>query len=124
MTDLAQHNDDRYLSLKEISERQEISMKYLESIVATLYKAGFLDSMRGKKGGYKLRYRPSDYTLGSILQISEGSLAPVACMKLEKNVECTRAETCITLPLWQKLNDIVTDYLESVTLEDLLNGTV
>ena len=124
MTDLAIHNKDGYLSLKEISERQEISMKYLENIVATLCKAGFLDSMRGKNGGYQLRNQPSAYTIGTILQVAEGSLSPVACLNSDTDIPCSRLENCITLPLWQKLDSVVNNYLNSITLADLLNGTV
>ena len=119
MTDLAMHGDDEFISLKEISERQEISMKYLESIVGILSRAGFVLSLRGKSGGYKLAKKPTDYTIGSILKLTEGSLAPVACLESEIN-ECLRAEHCVTLPMWRKLDKLINDYLESVTIEDLI----
>lgn len=123
MIDLAGHNSNEYVSLKEISERQKISMKYLEAIVAVLNKAGFLQSLRGKDGGYRLSRRPCEYTVGSVLKLTEGSLAPVACLEGCDTV-CQSSDGCITLPLWQKLDGIIDDYLESVTLEDLLNGKV
>jgi Rrf2 family protein len=119
ITDLAQHGREEYISLKEISERQEISMKYLETIVGVLSRAGFVLSLRGKSGGYKLAKKPRDYTVGSILKLTEGSLAPVACLEYETN-QCSRAEHCITLPMWRKLDNLINDYLESVTIEDLI----
>jgi len=124
LIDLAQNSENGYISLKEISQRQNISMKYLESIVATLYKAGFLESMRGKNGGYKLKYEPSAYTIGSILQLTEGTLAPVNCLKDFEYVDCPKSESCLTLPLWRKLNSVVNDYLESVTLNDILTENI
>ena len=124
MIDLAQHNNNQFLSLNDVAQRQNISVKYLESIVATLYKAGFLESLRGKKGGYRLKYEPSYYTIGAILQTAEGTLAPVTCLDKTKNFVCDRSSNCLTLPLWQKLDDVVNDYLESITLADLINCTV
>ena len=119
MIDLAQFKNNEYISLKEISKRQEISLKYLESIISMLCRAGFVLSLRGKCGGYKLARKPSEYTIGSILKLTEGSLAPVACLEGDTN-QCSRAINCITLPMWQKLDKIIDDYLESVTIEDLL----
>ncbi len=123
MIDLAKQQDSEYISLKEISERQQISMKYLEAIVSVLNKAGFLKSLRGKDGGYKLSRKPSEYTIGEVLKLTEGSLAPVACLEGCDTV-CQSSDGCITLPLWQKLDGIIDSYLESVTLEDLLCGKV
>jgi Rrf2 family protein len=121
MTDLAQNGEGKYISLKDIANRQEISMKYLEMIVSILHKGGMVTSLRGKSGGYKLTKKPEEYTLGSILKLTEGSLAPVNC--LEVGVEaCARAEGCITLPLWKNLNRIIDDYLEQYTLKDLIEG--
>lgn len=120
MVDLAQHGGEKYISLKEISERQEISMKYLEMIVGILSRAGFVLSLRGKSGGYRLAKKPREYTAGQILKLTEGSLAPVACLENETN-QCTRAENCITLPMWQKLDRLINEYLESVTIEDLIH---
>ena len=111
MIDLANHSEDGYISLKAISERQKISMKYLESIVANLNKEGLLDSLRGKKGGYKLNRKTEEYTVGMVLKASEGSLAPVACVNCG-DVDCAAAEDCITLPMWKKLDNLIDDYLE------------
>lgn len=124
MIDLAGQNADEFISLKGISERQQISMKYLESIVSVLNKAGFLQSLRGKDGGYKLAKKPCEYTVGAILKLCEGSLAPVACLEGGCDTVCQSSDGCITLPLWQKLDFIIDGYLESVTLDDLLKGKV
>lgn len=123
MIDLAGRDSNEYIPLKEISEKQQISMKYLEAIVAVLNKAGFLNSLRGKDGGYKLSRKPSEYTIGSVLKLTEGSLAPVACLEGCDTV-CQSATGCITLPLWQKLDTIIDTYLESVTLQDLLDNKI
>lgn len=122
MIDLAQH-DEGYISLKDVAERQDISMKYLEMIVSILNKGKMLNSQRGKAGGYKLAKTPSEYTIGSILRLTEGTLAPVMC--LEENAEiCQRAGECLTLPLWQKLDSVINEYLDSVTLEDIVKRNV
>ena len=120
MIDIAQHPADEYISLKSISERQEISMKYLEAIVAMLVKSGFVESHRGKNGGYRLARPTKDYTVGEILKLTEKNLAPVACLSCEKNT-CSRAENCVTLPMWEKLGQMVDEYLEGLTLADLVN---
>lgn len=117
--ELAQRKSEGYISLKAIAERQEISMKYLEMIVAILHTAGFVISLRGKNGGYKLAKEPGEYTVGSILKLTEGSLAPVSCLESNEN-RCSRAENCITLPMWKKLDTLIDDYLESVTIEDMI----
>ena len=124
MIDLAQQPDDGYISLKGIAERQEISAKYLETIVAVLNKAGLLVSYRGKEGGYKLAKNPEEYTVNEILQLTEGSLAPVACLEGKSENVCERAYGCITLPMWKKLDDIINEYLDKITLNDLLEGNV
>jgi len=118
--DLALQGGDEFISLKTISDRQEISMKYLETIISTLQKAGYVISLRGKSGGYKLSRAANEYTIGSILKITEGSLAPVACLEQKTN-NCIRSAQCITLPMWQKLDRIVDDYLEGITIEDLIS---
>jgi Rrf2 family protein len=118
MIDLALNANDDYISLKKIAIRQEISMKYLETIIAVLNKAGFVNSLRGKNGGYKLASHPHDYTIGSILKLTEGSIAPVACLVNNVNA-CKRAPQCHTLPMWQQLDSIINNYLESITIEDL-----
>ena len=121
MVDLAQHYGDNYISLKDVAERQGVSLKYLEAIAATLNKAGFIMSSRGKTGGYRLSRPASGYTVGSILKLAEGSLAPVSCL-YEGSEPCSRSDICFTLPMWQELDRIVDNYLESVTIEDLVEG--
>lgn len=119
MIDLAEHCNGNFLPLKDIVARQEISQKYLESIMTDLSKAGMVDGQHGKGGGYKLNRAPEDYTVGEILRISEGDLAPISC--LEQNaVKCERAQECKTLPMWRKLYGIINEYLDSVTLADLM----
>ena len=123
MLDLAQHETDGYISLKSVSERQAISLKYLELVIAMLHKANLVDSMRGKEGGYRLSKDPSEYSIGSILKVMEKTLALVACMSCGETA-CSNKENCLTLPLWQQLDQIIDTYLESVTLKDLLDGNV
>lgn len=120
MIDLAQNDREGAVSLKDIAQRQEVSAKYLELIVATLNKAGFVISTRGKSGGYRLARTPAEYTVGSILKLTEGSMSPVACLD-GGQCTCSRAGQCMTLPLWEKLDRLIDDYLESVTLQDLLD---
>lgn len=121
MLDLAQQEPESFVSLTSVSGRQGVSVKYMEAIVAILNRAGFVESQRGKDGGYRLRRRPAEYTIGSILKLTEGSLAPVACLDCEEN-GCDRADSCLTLPMWQHLDAIIDGYLEKVTLQDLLDG--
>ena len=119
MIDLAEHQTEAFISLKGIAQRQEISEKYLESIIRMLVKARVLESLRGKGGGYRLKKAPDQYTVGSILRLTEDSLAPVSC--LEENAEsCPRAGSCRTLPLWQGLDRVIHEYLQSVTIADLM----
>ena len=119
MIDLAQHRENGFISLKEIAERQQVSMKYLEMIVGILNRADYVQSLRGKSGGYKLSRNPDEYTIGAILKLTEGSMAPVSCIE-NGMATCDRAGDC-TLPLWRGLDKVIDEYLESVTLEDLLN---
>ncbi len=119
MLELAQFGSNGYLPLTEIAERQDISVKYLESIISVLSKAGLVDGVRGKGGGYRLNRKPEEYSVGEILRLTEGSLAPVACLDCKPN-KCERSESCKTLPMWEKLDEIICDYLNSVTLADLL----
>ena len=121
MLDMAQHPEEKIIPLKAIAERQGISVKYLELIVCTLRQGGLLESARGKDGGYGLRRSPEEYTVGEILQCVEDSLAPVACIK-DGVVRCDQAEGCITLPMWQELDELTNNYLSSITLADLLSG--
>ena len=119
MIDLAEHQADGFVPLKVIAERQEISEKYLESIIKLLVKARMVNGMRGKGGGYRLTKNPEQYTVGGILRLTEESLAPVACLE-ETAGTCTRSGQCRTLALWQGLDKVIQDYLESVTIADLI----
>lgn len=118
MLDLALNDSDQYITIKSISERQEISGKYLEQIISVLSRAGYVKSIRGAQGGYKLAKPAEEYTVGMILRLIEGSLAPVACMDDEKN-QCTRCEKCATLGVWEKINKAVSDVVDNITLADL-----
>ena len=121
MIDLAQHMDNGFISLKTVSERTELSMKYLEMIVGSLKKAKLVLSSRGKEGGYKLVKDPKDYTIGEILRCMEDNLAPVACIK-EGEIQCDHSGGCLTVPMWKELDDITNAYLDTVSLKDLLTG--
>ena len=119
LVDMAEHQREGYIPLKEIAARQEISEKYLESIVKILVKGGVLSGLRGKGGGYRLVRDPDQFSILDILELMEGSLAPVAC--LECNAEkCKRTAECRTLPMWMELNRRVNEYLDSVTIADLM----
>ena len=119
MIDLAEHSGGGYMPLRDVAERQQISEKYLESIIVILSKAGYLDGLRGKGGGYRLTRAASDYTVGSILRLTEGSLAPVACLGGDE-MKCERAASCRTLPMWKKFYEITNEYFDSITLADLM----
>ncbi|MCI1208787.1 MAG: Rrf2 family transcriptional regulator [Treponema sp.] len=121
MIDLAQHDSGKYTTLKDISGRQDISIKYLEQITSLLSKFGLLNSVRGPQGGYKLARKPEEYTVAQILKITEGDLAPVACLETNEN-ECPHRADCPTLPLWQGLSKVINDYLTKITLADLLHN--
>lgn len=119
MMDIAMHGQDDPVRIKDIARRQEISEKYLEQIVSVLNKAGFVKSSRGPQGGYRLMRAASEYTVGSILCLIEGSLAPVACMDMELN-DCPRHKRCATLLLWQKLHVALKDVIDNARLSDLV----
>lgn len=119
MIDLAEHETDEFISLNGIAQRQGISEKYLESIIRMLVKAKVLESLRGKGGGYRLKKAPDQYTAGSILRLTEDSLAPVSCLE-EGADACPKQERCRTLPLWQGLDKVIQEYLEGVTIADLM----
>ena len=114
MLDLALNCNGTYISLKDISSRQGVSDKYSEQIINQLGKAGFVRSIRGAKGGYMLANKPSDYTVGDILRVLEGSLAPVACLDDEKN-SCDRSTACITLEVWEKLHEAIIGVVDRIT---------
>ncbi|NLK69927.1 MAG: Rrf2 family transcriptional regulator [Clostridiales bacterium] len=118
MIDLAQHDTDSYIALKEVAVRQNISIKYLEQIITVLCKSGFLKSLRGSQGGYKLSRSPQEYTAGEILRAIEGDLVPVACLQDEVN-QCERSDICETIGFWNGLYDVINKYVDSVTLYDL-----
>lgn len=120
LLDLAEHQGDGYIALKDIAQRQEISKKYLEQIVPILNRAEILKTNRGFQGGYRLAKSPDKMTAGDILRATEGNLAPVACLDGDE-IDCPRSEHCLTLPLWQGLNKVINEYLDSVTLQDLID---
>ncbi len=123
MVDLARQNSNGYIPLSDVAERQDISEKYLESIVSALSKKGLLDSIRGKGGGYKLNRAASDYTVADILRATEGSMAPVACLNNEEN-SCPRKENCPTLSMWTQLYQQTNSFFDSITIRQLAEGTV
>ena len=125
MIDLAQQHSNDFIPLRDIADRQCISEKYLEAVIKALVSEGLLSGMRGKGGGYKLTKSPEGYTVGSILRLTEGTLAPVSCLDCGTgSVECERSNECITLPLWKKLNVVVNGYLDSITLADVIDGKI
>lgn len=119
MIDLAEHQTEGYIPLKEIAQRQEISEKYLESILKILVQKKFLTGLRGKGGGYRLTRDPEMYTVGSILRLTEGTLAPVACLENDAP-PCERVGECRTLPLWQGLFNLINNYFDGTTIADLM----
>ena len=119
MLDLALHNSGEYIPLKEIAARQGITVKYLEQIIGMLNRAGFLQSLRGNNGGYRLTKAPEEYTIGSILRITEGDLRLTPCIE-ENGQECERSETCAAMSFWTGLDKVIADYVESYTLADLM----
>lgn len=121
LIDMAEHQSEDYVPLKEVAQRQDISEKYLESIVKTLVKGGILTGLRGKGGGYRLSKPPEEFTVGTILELAEGSLAPIAC--LEKDAKpCIRATDCQTLTMWQGLDKVIREYLDGFTIADLMHA--
>ncbi|MDC7293444.1 MULTISPECIES: RrF2 family transcriptional regulator [unclassified Butyrivibrio] len=120
MIDLAVNDKGEFIALKDISARQNITIKYLEQIVTVLNKAGFLRSMRGNNGGHRLARAPKDYVVGDILRVMEGNLSPVECAAKESGVECPLSDNCVTLSFWQGLDKVVNDYVDKFTLEDLV----
>ena len=121
MLDLAEHQNNGFIALKDVAQRQNISKKYLEQIVPILNKSDILSTTRGFQGGYRLAKSPDKYTVGEILRCTEDSLVPVACLGSGSN-ECRRAAECRTLPMWKKLNQMVNDYFDSITIADLIRA--
>ncbi len=120
MLDLAMNNTGEYISIKSIAQRQDISEKYLEQIISLLNRAGYVRSIRGAQGGYRLAKEPQEYTVGDILRLTEGSLMPVDCLDTD-NAECYRANACVTREVWQKLYDAILDVVDNITLQDLVD---
>ena len=121
MIDLAEHQAEGFIPLKVIAQRQDISEKYLESIIKQMVKAKLVSGLRGKGGGYRLTKAPEQYTVGSILRITEDSMAPVACLEPGSEA-CPRATECRTLSLWRGLDKVINDYLDDFTLADLMHS--
>ena len=120
MLDLAINHDGSPIRIKDVAERQGISDKYLEQIISVLNKAGYVKSVRGPQGGYVLKKNPEDYNVGMILRLTEGSLAPVACVE-EDEIACERKDGCVTCLLWDKISDAINGIVDTVTLQDLLD---
>ncbi|MDD4509828.1 MAG: RrF2 family transcriptional regulator [Oscillospiraceae bacterium] len=121
MVDLAEHQLDGYIPLKEIANRQKISGKYLEAILKVLVRERLLIGLRGKGGGYRLSKPPEQYTVGSILRLTEGSLAPVACLGPHAD-QCSRSSGCRTLPMWKKFHQVVDEFFDGYTIADLMGS--
>lgn len=119
LTDMAEHQSVGYVPLKEIAQRQEISEKYLESIVKALVKDGILTGLRGKGGGYRLSKSPEQLTVGAVLRLTEGTLAPVSCLEAGSS-SCAKVADCRTLSLWQGLDQVINEYLDRFTIADLM----
>ena len=119
MVDLAEHSDQEFVPLAVIAERQNISVKYLEIILKTLVQHRLLKGLRGKGGGYRLTRKPEEYSVGEILELTEGTIAPVACLSPDAE-QCDNEENCRTLPMWRRLNDLVRDFYYGITLKDLM----
>lgn len=123
MTELASCPEGEYLSLRVISEKQNISEKYLEAIVSRLLKASLVEGIRGKNGGYRLAVPASECTIGSIIKAAEGSISAVECTGIKGDSDeqiCSRADICLSLPMWKKLNTLIDDYFESITLSQMI----
>ncbi len=120
LVDIAIHQSEGYVSLKDVAERQNISKKYLEQIVPLLNKSGVIKSNRGNKGGYMISGKASELTVGKVLRATEGSLAPVACLDYEPN-ECERINECPTIEIWQGLYKLISEYLDGITIQDIID---
>ena len=121
MINLAVYSNGDYIRLKDISEKEDISIKYLEQVVSLLYKSNLVLSLRGNNGGYKLARDPKDYTAGEILRAAEGTLSPVQCLSCPVN-NCERQSVCSTLDFWKGFNNVVNNYIDSITLADLADN--
>ena len=121
MIDLAEHMNGKYIPMKEIADRQDVSLKYMTKIMQALTKSGMLDGQHGKGGGYKLNRAPEEYRVGDILRLTEGTLAPVACID-ETDCKCDRSFECRTRPMWNELDKLISEYLDGITIADLMEG--
>ena len=119
LIDLAEHGGDGYIPMKEIANRQGISLKYLEQIVPALSKNGFIEGVHGKGGGYRLAKEPKEYKVGDVLRLTEGDLAPVTCLNCNAE-KCDRKDICPTLPMWTDFYNMVNNYFDGITLADLM----
>ncbi|MDR2105686.1 MAG: Rrf2 family transcriptional regulator [Deferribacteraceae bacterium] len=120
LLELAASSGSRYIPLKEIADKHGISRNYLEQIMPLLHKAKFVKTTRGFQGGYKLTKPPRDYRLGDILRVTEGNIAPVVCLDNGESVECDRVDKCPTIEVWQGLNRVMLDYIDGISLQDIL----
>lgn len=120
MLDLALNNTGEYITIKSIAARQEISEKYLEQIISLLNRAGYVKSVRGAQGGYRLAKDASEYTVGMIIRLTEGSLAPIDCVE-ENNVDCSRTNGCVTREVWKEVYDAISNIVDHITLQDLVD---
>ena len=121
MIDLAEHMNGKYIPMKEVADRQDVSLKYMTKIMQALTKSGMLDGQHGKGGGYKLNRDPEEYRVGDILRLTEGTLAPVACID-ETDCKCDRSFECRTRPMWNELDKLISEYLDGITIADLMEG--
>lgn len=121
MAELAEHDRGEYVPLKDIAEKQKISIKYLENIIPVLSKAGVLDGLKGKGGGYRLNRPAKNYSVGEILRLTEGSLSPVACLNCKPN-QCEKASSCRTLPMWKGLDEVICNYLDNYSIAELIDN--
>ena len=123
MIDLAEHCNGEYIPMKDVVKRQQVSQKYVERIMTMLSKANFVEAVHGKGGGYRLNRSPDEYIVGDILRLTEGSLAPVACLDCDAE-ECERADQCRTLPMWKELNNRITDFFDGITIAYLMKNDI
>ena len=120
LLELAENQKEGYIAMKQVAMRQELSLKYIEQIMPVLSKNHYVEGVQGKGGGYRLVKAPEEYRVGDILRLTEGNLAPVACLECDAKM-CRRANTCKTLPMWKQFHQMVLDYFDNITLLDLLN---
>ena len=123
MIDLAEHCNGEYIPMKDVVKRQQVSQKYVERIMTMLSKANFVEAVHGKGGGYRLNRSPDEYIVGDILRLTEGSLAPVACLDCDAE-ECEMTDQCRTLPMWKELNNRITDFFDGITIADLMKKDI